>query len=63
MEVLLRFHNQLLRFQTARMKTLLSAVFTVLAVQAVFGVDPNEHNKVVCYWNSTAYERQGETVC
>jgi len=45
------------------MKTLLSAVFTVLAVQAVFGVDPNEHNKVVCYWNSTAYERQGETVC
>ncbi|XP_024893074.1 chitinase-like protein Idgf4 isoform X2 [Temnothorax curvispinosus] len=45
--------------KTARMKTLLFTVFAVLCIQAVFGVDPNEHNKVVCYWNSTAYERQG----
>ncbi|KAL6261127.1 hypothetical protein P5V15_008656 [Pogonomyrmex californicus] len=49
----------LLKFQTAKMKTLLSAVFALLCIQAVFSVDPNEHNKVVCYWNSTAYERQG----
>lgn len=41
------------------MKTLLSAVFAVLYIQAVLGVDPHEHSKVVCYWNSTAYERQG----
>ncbi|XP_011633966.1 chitinase-like protein Idgf4 isoform X3 [Pogonomyrmex barbatus] len=49
----------LLKFQTAKMKTLLLAVFALLCIQAVFSVDPNEHNKVVCYWNSTAYERQG----
>lgn len=41
------------------MKTLLSVVFAVLYIQAVLGVDPHEHSKVVCYWNSTAYERQG----
>ncbi|XP_050453622.1 chitinase-like protein Idgf4 isoform X1 [Cataglyphis hispanica] len=41
------------------MKTLLSTVFAVLYIQAVFGVDPHEHSKVVCYWNSTAYEREG----
>ncbi|XP_012226314.1 chitinase-like protein Idgf4 isoform X2 [Linepithema humile] len=42
------------------MKTLLSVVFAVLCIQSVFGVDPHEHSKVVCYWNSTAYERQGQ---
>ncbi|XP_018313331.1 chitinase-like protein Idgf4 isoform X1 [Mycetomoellerius zeteki] len=45
--------------KTAKMKTLLSAVFVVLCIKAVFSADPNEHNKVVCFWNSTAYERQG----
>ncbi|XP_033221448.1 chitinase-like protein EN03 [Belonocnema kinseyi] len=25
----------------------------------VLAVDPHEHNKVVCYWNSTSFERQG----
>ncbi|XP_043475551.1 chitinase-like protein Idgf4 [Leptopilina heterotoma] len=25
----------------------------------VSAVDPHEHNKVVCYWNSTSFERQG----
>ncbi|RLU15529.1 hypothetical protein DMN91_012523 [Ooceraea biroi] len=48
-----------LSFQTARMKTLLSAVLVILCIQAALGVDPLEHSKVVCYWNSTAYERQG----
>lgn len=41
------------------MKTLLSIALAVLCIQAVFGADPHEHSKVVCYWNSTAYERQG----
>ncbi|EZA50249.1 chitinase-like protein Idgf4 isoform X2 [Ooceraea biroi] len=41
------------------MKTLLSAVLVILCIQAALGVDPLEHSKVVCYWNSTAYERQG----
>ncbi|KAL0106418.1 hypothetical protein PUN28_016264 [Cardiocondyla obscurior] len=45
--------------KTTRMKTLFSVVLAVLCIQAVFGADSNEHNKVVCYWNSTAYERQG----
>lgn len=26
----------------------------------VSAVDPHEHNKVVCYWNSTSFERQGK---
>ncbi|XP_032684923.1 chitinase-like protein Idgf4 [Odontomachus brunneus] len=41
------------------MKTLLLTIFSVLCIQAVLGVDPYEHSKVVCYWNSTAYDRQG----
>ncbi|XP_018058428.1 PREDICTED: chitinase-like protein Idgf4 isoform X2 [Atta colombica] len=45
--------------KTAKMKTLLSVVFVVMCIKAVFSADPNEHNKVVCFWNSTAYERQG----
>ncbi|XP_011138223.1 chitinase-like protein Idgf4 [Harpegnathos saltator] len=41
------------------MKTLLLTIFAVLCIQTVLSVDPYEHTKVVCYWNSTAYERQG----
>ncbi|XP_003702512.1 imaginal disc growth factor 4 isoform X2 [Megachile rotundata] len=41
------------------MKVLLFAAIAVFCVQAVLSVDLHEHNKVVCYWNSTAFERQG----
>lgn len=42
------------------MKTLLLTIFSVLCIQTVLGADTNEHTKIVCYWNSTAYDRQGE---
>ncbi|XP_076632361.1 imaginal disc growth factor 4 isoform X2 [Colletes latitarsis] len=41
------------------MKVLIFAAFAALCAQSVLSVDPHEHNKVVCYWNSTAFERQG----
>ncbi|XP_076237232.1 imaginal disc growth factor 4 isoform X1 [Calliopsis andreniformis] len=41
------------------MKVLIFAALAVLSVQSVLSVDTHEHNKVVCYWNSTAFERQG----
>ncbi|PBC29668.1 Chitinase protein Idgf4 [Apis cerana cerana] len=43
----------------AKMKVLIFAAVAVFCVQSVFTVDTHEHNKVVCYWNSTAFERQG----
>ncbi|XP_043523463.1 chitinase-like protein EN03 isoform X1 [Frieseomelitta varia] len=42
-----------------RMKVLIFAVVAVFYVQSALGVDTHEHNKVVCYWNSTAFDRQG----
>lgn len=41
------------------MKVLIFAAFAALCAQSVLSVDLHEHNKVVCYWNSTAFERQG----
>ncbi|KAK9297612.1 hypothetical protein QLX08_008755 [Tetragonisca angustula] len=41
------------------MKVLIFAVVAVFYVQSALGVDTHEHNKVVCYWNSTAFDRQG----
>ncbi|XP_020277901.1 chitinase-like protein Idgf4 isoform X2 [Pseudomyrmex gracilis] len=41
------------------MKTLLSIIFALLCIQAALSADPHEHSKVVCYWNSTAFEREG----
>ena len=43
-----------------KMKVLIFAAVAVFCVQSVFTVDTHEHNKVVCYWNTTAFERQGE---
>ncbi|KAJ8665193.1 hypothetical protein QAD02_006855 [Eretmocerus hayati] len=36
-----------------------TAVVLVAFVNSVVSVDPHEHNKVVCYWNSTSFERAG----
>ncbi|KOC70074.1 Chitinase-like protein Idgf4 [Habropoda laboriosa] len=41
------------------MKVLIFAAVAVFCAQSVLALDPHEHNKVVCYWNSTAFERQG----
>nr|XP_034185610.1 chitinase-like protein Idgf4 isoform X2 [Osmia lignaria] len=41
------------------MKVLIFTAIAVFCVQSVLTVDVHEHNKVVCYWNSTAFERQG----
>ena len=41
------------------MKVLIFTAIAVFFVQSVLTVDVHEHNKVVCYWNSTAFERQG----
>ncbi|XP_015430447.1 PREDICTED: chitinase-like protein EN03 isoform X1 [Dufourea novaeangliae] len=41
------------------MKVLIFAVFAAFCAPSVLTVDTHEHNKVVCYWNSTAFERQG----
>ncbi|XP_029178705.1 chitinase-like protein Idgf4 isoform X2 [Nylanderia fulva] len=41
------------------MKMLFLVALAALCIQTVLGADPHEHSKVVCYWNSTAYERQG----
>lgn len=46
----------------AKMKVLIFAAVAVFCVQSVFTVDTHEHNKVVCYWNSTAFERQGKII-
>lgn len=43
-----------------KMKVLIFAAVAVFCVQSVFTVDTHEHNKIVCYWNTTAFERQGE---
>ena len=48
-----------LQNQPMRMKVLIFAVVAVFYVQSALGVDTHEHNKVVCYWNSTAFDRQG----
>ncbi|XP_076756308.1 imaginal disc growth factor 4 isoform X1 [Xylocopa sonorina] len=41
------------------MKVLIFAAIAVLSVQSALSVDTHEHNKVVCYWNTTAFDRQG----
>ncbi|XP_066601682.1 chitinase-like protein Idgf4 [Prorops nasuta] len=41
------------------MKVLILSVLALLCVKAVICVDPHEHSKVVCYWNSTSFERLG----
>ncbi|XP_034943964.1 chitinase-like protein Idgf4 [Chelonus insularis] len=41
------------------MKTLVFAVIAAFAINLGAAVDPHEHNKVVCYWNSTSFERPG----
>ncbi|XP_017876180.1 chitinase-like protein EN03 isoform X2 [Ceratina calcarata] len=41
------------------MRVLISAAVAVLCFSAVLCADTHEHTKVVCYWNSTAFERQG----
>ncbi|XP_053984569.1 chitinase-like protein EN03 isoform X1 [Hylaeus volcanicus] len=41
------------------MKVLIIAAFAALCAQSVLGAELHEHNKVVCYWNSTAFEREG----
>lgn len=41
------------------MKLLLLAVITALAVNLGVALDPHEHSKVACYWNSTSFERSG----
>nr|XP_031830220.1 chitinase-like protein EN03 isoform X1 [Nomia melanderi]XP_031830221.1 chitinase-like protein EN03 isoform X1 [Nomia melanderi] len=41
------------------MKVLFFAAVAAFCAQSVLSVDTHEHNKVVCFWNSTAYERQG----
>ncbi|KAG8039870.1 hypothetical protein G9C98_000599 [Cotesia typhae] len=38
---------------------LLLAVIAALTVSLGAALDPHEHNKVVCYWNSTSFERPG----
>ncbi|KAI4483190.1 hypothetical protein M0804_008245 [Polistes exclamans] len=40
-------------------KTLLFTALAVFAFKASLAVDTHEHNKVVCYWNVTSFERQG----
>ncbi|XP_015600167.1 chitinase-like protein EN03 [Cephus cinctus] len=47
-----------LRATLNKMKLLIAAIFAALCV-ATFAVDVHEHNKVVCYWNSTSFERSG----
>lgn len=41
------------------MKLLILAAIAAFCVQSVLSVDTHEHNKVVCFWNSTAFEREG----
>ncbi|XP_076288904.1 imaginal disc growth factor 4 isoform X2 [Lasioglossum baleicum] len=41
------------------MKVLILAAIAAFCIQSVLSVDTHEHNKVVCFWNSTAFERQG----
>ncbi|XP_012288384.1 chitinase-like protein Idgf4 isoform X2 [Orussus abietinus] len=43
------------------MKTLpfIAVVLFLCGEHAVLSADPHEHNKVVCYWNSTSFERSG----
>ncbi|CAK9826483.1 Chitinase-like protein Idgf4 [Anthophora retusa] len=45
--------------QSARMQVLIFAAVAVFCAQSVLSLDPHEHTKVVCFWNSTAFERQG----
>lgn len=41
------------------MRIFIFAALAVLGLKAVLAVDTHEHNKVVCYWNATAFERAG----
>ncbi|XP_047351207.1 chitinase-like protein EN03 [Vespa velutina] len=41
------------------MKVFIFAALAVLIFEASLAVDTHEHNKVVCYWNVTSFERQG----
>ncbi|XP_076378568.1 imaginal disc growth factor 4 isoform X1 [Megalopta genalis] len=41
------------------MKVLILVAFVAFSAQLALSADPHEHNKVVCFWNSTAFERQG----
>ncbi|KAG7212244.1 hypothetical protein KM043_012575 [Ampulex compressa] len=39
------------------MKVFIFAAFAVVCGRTVLGLDPHKNTKVVCYWNSTAFER------
>ncbi|XP_043274022.1 chitinase-like protein Idgf4 isoform X2 [Venturia canescens] len=41
------------------MKSILCLGLLALCLGSAIAVDPHEHNKVVCFWNSTSFERQG----
>ncbi|KAF7987648.1 hypothetical protein HCN44_003511 [Aphidius gifuensis] len=41
------------------MKLVIFAAIVALSVNLGNALDPHEHNKVVCYWNSTSFERLG----
>lgn len=52
-------------FKAVRMKLFIVSTLAFWLLLAhlnneVSAVDPHEHNKVVCYWNSTSFERHGK---